>query len=360
VTARYLEEKGRWYVDFIFAHADGTKERVRKPSPVNTRKGAEEYERQARLALQAQGGPSPKAAMPTFTEYAERFMVYAKNNCKKPGYIAKESILKHHLNPCFGAKRLDTITLDEIEAFKLSRLERGLSKKTVNNHLIDLNAILHRAHDTGVLSKRVTAEFFPLPKPEDLDFVFLTFEEADALVAAAPNEMARALILLALDTGLRDGELRALKRTSLDLEVGRLVVRERIHDASGMDEDSPKSGRNRELALSQEARKALLTIRHLRGPYVFCREDGKPLSRQNVETWLEKAVKASGIQKHVTWHVLRHTFASHVAKLRGNLFEVQSLLGHSTVQMTRRYAHLLPEVQSEIAAALDRRREAAR
>src|SRR5439155_8104245 len=98
-----------WFVDFVFEHPDGRHERVRKVSPVQTRRGAEQYERELRQAL-LDGSRKERKEAPRFAEFAQEFLdVYAATNNKASTLSAKKSAFKHHLLPAFGRMRLDEI-----------------------------------------------------------------------------------------------------------------------------------------------------------------------------------------------------------------------------------------------------------
>ncbi|MEM6296111.1 MAG: site-specific integrase, partial [Myxococcota bacterium] len=151
-------------------------------------------------------------------------------------------------------------------------------------------------------------------------------------------------------TGLRHGEMRALEWSDIDLKVGRLVVRRSV--ARGK-VGTPKNGRAREVSLSQTAVAALVRHRHL-NKLVFCNPDGSMLTRHQGKKQLSKAVRLSGIAKeNVTWHDLRHTFASHLVMRGAQLKAVQELMGHATIDMTMRYSHLCPSIKRDAVALLD-------
>ncbi len=159
----------------------------------------------------------------------------------------------------------------------------------------------------------------------------------------------RPAMLLALRTGLRQGELFGLRWEDVDLVAGRLMVNQAI--SRGVI-GTPKSGRSREVPLSEQAVAALKKERHLRGPFVFCDADGHPLRQALIKTPLWRACRRAGLRR-VQWHVLRHTFASHLAMRGVPLKAVQELLGHSTMDMTMRYAHLSPSVRRDAVQCLD-------
>jgi integrase len=183
------------------------------------------------------------------------------------------------------------------------------------------------------------------PKPP---FDFLTFDEADRFADAAEGQW-RVMVVVALNTGLRRGELLALRWENVDLVAGRLLVRRNVwRKVVG----TPKSGRTREVPLNDRALQALRGHRHLRGPLVFCEEDGSQLSAQMAEAAITRTSKRAGLRK-IGWHTARHTFASHLVMKGVPLKAVQELLGHATIEMTMRYAHLSPDVRKDAVKVLD-------
>jgi integrase len=159
-----------------------------------------------------------------------------------------------------------------------------------------------------------------------------------------------AFLVTALKTGLRVGELLALKWEDLDLVAGRLVVRRTLwRDQEG----APKSGRMREVPLSNEAIATLKAHRHLKGKYVFCESDGRRLTHSRVKEVVPRTCTRAGLPTRLTTHDLRHTFASHLVGRGVALKAVQELLGHATIEMTMRYAHLSPDVRRDAVRLLD-------
>lgn len=177
----------------------------------------------------------------------------------------------------------------------------------------------------------------------------LDFEEADRLVAGAEEGEWRTMILLGLRTGLRQGELLALRWQDVDLVAGRVLVRQNVVRGHI---GTPKSGKGREVPLGDEVRATLKAHRHLRGQYVFCNGNGVMWTKGEAKGPLWKACRKAGLRT-ISWHVLRHTFASHLVMRGAPLKAVQELLGHSTIQMTMRYAHLGPEIVRDAVKLLD-------
>jgi hypothetical protein len=102
---------------------------------------------------------------------------------------------------------------------------------------------------------------------------------------------------------------------------------------------------------------ALKAHRHLRGRFVFCQEDGQPLTEGKMKQPLRRALNRAGISREegrIGWHDLRHTYASHLAMWGVPLKVIQELMGHVTIEMTERYAHLSPDTLREAVGVLDR------
>lgn len=115
---------------------------------------------------------------------------------------------------------------------------------------------------------------------------------------------------------------------------------------------TPKSGKSREVPLCETIVEALKAHRHLKGELVFCAEKGRMWTAHECKHPLWRAAKIAGLRK-IGWHVLRHTFASHLVMLGASIKAVQELLGHADISMTMRYAHLSPEVRCDTVKLLD-------
>src|SRR5262249_17617511 len=153
----------------------------------------------------------------------------------------------------------------------------------INNALMVLHRMLVVARKRGLIDFVPDFEWLRSPLPE---FDFLDFEEAKRLVDAAEGQL-RTMLLVALKTGMRHGELLALRWQDVDLVAGRIVVRQNVvRGVIG----TPKSGKPREIPLGDDVRKALKDHRHLRGPLVFCNMDGKMLTDSELKNPLAHTV----------------------------------------------------------------------
>lgn len=311
-----------YWIDFMF-----NSKRYRKRSPANTHQGAKAYEQYLRQRL-ARGEPliepEPEQTY-TFKEIALQWLeVDVKNNNKPSEYYNKKNILKDTLIPYFGGKNIDMITTQHIEHYKAELLnKRGLSPKSVNNYLSILSKCLKSAQETDVLK---TLPRIKRLKPPPQKFDFLTEEETDILLQHAAG-MWHDMILLAVRTGLRFGELIALKWEDIDLKPHILTVsRNIVHGIEG----SPKNNKTRTIPLTQSVVE-MLSQRKRDSKYILHNNNGKLLYYTHCLKHLHKICKFAGLRT-ISWHVLRHTFASHLAAKGISVFAIKELLGHSDIK----------------------------
>jgi integrase len=347
-------ERTFWIVDIVFDHPNGTVERIRKVAPIQTKRGAESYEREVRATLMRGERrvealpvePVVVKEVPTVAVFADEFVkTYARANNKPSEVYSKESRLKLHLLPVFGRMKLGDVGARDIERYKAMKLAEEQSPKSINNHLTVLRRLLGVAAEWGIIPAVPKFKLLKCPKPK---FDFLTFEESDRLIRAA-EEPWKTEVIVALRTGLRHGELHGLQWDDVDLVSGRLVVRRSLWRKQFV---TPKNGKEREIPLSDDAIAALKRHRHLKGDLVFSAEDGNLLLATACKWPLWRACKKTGL-RGIQWHVLRHTFASHLVMRGAPLKAVQEMMGHSTMEMTMRYSHLSPDARRDAVKLLD-------
>ena len=354
--------KGHWYFRRMVRLPDGRRVRIfgvaARCGQPDTKSGALEAERLEleRVLSTGEVKPTPlpppqKKEVPTLNEFAITFLETSRVANKPSTVESKELVLRRHILPRLGLLRLDEISYEHVEDLKIhvatSKRQSGKlrSSKTVNNIMTTLHRLLVVAKKRSLISSLPEFEPIRCPPPE---FDFLSFEEAERLIAAARDEW-RTLITFALRTGMRRGELVALRWQDVDLEAGKLMVRQtRWRGIIGL----PKSHKPREIPLSATVVAMLKSHRHLRGELVFCDMGGDYLRVNKLNQVIEATCKRAGL-RHLGWHVLRHSFASHLAMRNVPLKAIQELLGHASIQMTMRYAHLSPSVSKAAVDLLD-------
>lgn len=353
---------------------NGRVERIRLcvPRAYKGERGAQEYERFVLKELRAGRDPRKKededearAEVPTVEEFAKTFLTeYAAANNEASTVREKQGALRRAILPLLGHLRLDRVSAREIEAYKSRRLASMTRKgkppaaKTINEELAILYKMLRTAHEWEIIEK---VPFLRRLKQPPASFDFLDFEEAERLLAGAAkvDDPWSAMIPIALFTGLRLGELLALQWDDVDLPRRRLHVR-RAMDGRGVLKP-PKSNRARVVDLPMRAVAVFKEHRHLRGPFVFCMHNGRPVRHGECESKgmdavddgpLARVCRRVGLRR-IGWHGLRHTYASHLAMLGAKPGEVQELLGHASYSMTQRYSHLSPKSRRSAVDLLD-------
>ena len=225
-----------------------------------------------------------------------------------------------HLMPVFGSLQLGDITPELIESYKSDRLGH-CKPATVNKELSTLKAMLHKAVEWNVLKHNPASAVKKLPEPE-LKIRYLKQSEIDNLLEAAqapPSpEWMHAFISTALYCGLRKAELFNLYWGDINFVHGILTVQPK-------DDWHTKNYKKRIIPLHPDLIKSLRNLKlHPTSPYVFCNPDGSGFHdiRGSFNTTEERA----GI-KHLTFHEMRHTFASHLVMNGTDLPSIQALTG---------------------------------
>lgn len=336
-----------WFVDFVYRFPDGSTKRVREVSPVNNKRGAEEYERQLRAALQNNTyKQEQKPSTPTLSEFLPQYFAYAELHLKPSSIHDKKKRLNLYILPTLGSKRLDEIGVAEKDNLAGQLKKLGLAPNSINNYLGAVGGVLRYAQELELIDKAPPARFV---KVTETKFDFLDFEEYSRLLVVAKESPWYTAILLAGDAGLRLGEVRALGWSDIDFVAGQTTVRRALWKN---ELGTTKGGRERKVPLTERLKKALKAARHLKGDLIVCRDDGEPFSAEVLDKWLGKLSKKAGLRP-IGWHALRHTFCSHLAMRGATATAIQELAGHQSLTTTQRYVHLAPSHLREAIQLLD-------
>jgi integrase len=327
-----------WWIDFRFNNT-----RYRKKSPVNSKTGAKDFEALFRQKL-ARGESIEEEKTEKkqlFSQFAWYwFETYAKTNNKHSEILNKESILRFHLVPFFGKTKLDCISNQLVEKYKREKQKTKLCNKSINNHLTVLRKCLETALEWQILETTPRVKLLKTPPSK---FDYLNESECKLLLNNSSSNL-HDMILMALNTGLRFGELIALTWKDIDFEKKLLTINKAI--AKGV-LGSTKSNKNRYIPLTNSVIE-MLKNRKRDNDLIFF-EDNSFLIQARYVKRLHKLCKDLRFRR-IGWHVLRHTFASHLAQKGISLKAIQELLGHSDIKTTMRYAHLSPR---ELRQAVD-------
>lgn len=283
---------------------------------------------------------------------------YASVSVKPSTYRSYEIIVRRHIIPYWGRIKLSQITPMQVQAFVADRVATGLSPKSVTHILVLFKKMLNDAVTWGNLASN-PAKSIKKPRPEHRETECLTPEECRRLIAATPKAH-RALVVTAILTAGRRGELLALKWGDIDWGVngvgGRILIRRSLW---GGKEQTPKSRTSiRSIPLSPRLSETLtehrLTTPPTDGDYIFRKENGLPLDPDDfVKRVFQPALRRAGL-RHIRFHDLRHTGASLLLSQGESVKYVAQVLGHSNPSITlSTYVHVLPETGTQAARKLD-------
>ena len=238
-----------------------------------------------------------------------------------------------------GRHRLEDITRQDIEAYVEDGQDRGLQIGGIKTKLRALYAFLNYLVKSDILPPEILQRKIKMKLPEALPRA-IDPEDLKALLAAVTAVRDRALILLLLRTGMRIGELLKLKVTDIGLQEQKISIYL-----------GEKNARGRVVYFCDDAKEELMAWLRIRDPqqhYLFPGHKGRPLSYGGASEIFKRALKAAGLAaKGYSLHRLRHTFASELLNAGLRLEVLQQLLGHTSIEITRRYARLTDKTREE-------------
>jgi integrase len=271
----------------------------------------------------------------TFADLVDPYLKWA---VRQKAFKDKQYVV-NQLKAKFGPTFLSAFGPIVLDGYQSDLLAVGKAPATVNRHIATLKHMMTKAEEWGWISERVLQDVRRVKKlPENNKRLrYLSDDEADRLMDACQRSSVAAelvpIVTLALHTGMRQGEILTLKWNQVDMRNGLILL------------SDTKSGERRELPMNDTVKAIFRTLpERLDGGKVFVTHMEGPAWRT--------ALRRAGI-KDFRFHDLRHTFASRLVMRGVDLATVQSLLGHKTITMTLRYAHLSPSHRAKAVLLLD-------
>ncbi|MDM0106526.1 site-specific integrase [Variovorax sp. J22R24] len=240
----------------------------------------------------------------------------------------------------------DTATAEDLRRFQLHMVDRGVSPITLNATITGLKFFFDVTLDRGELMARMSYVHVPQKMP-----VVLSRDEVARLIAAAANLKYQTALSIAYGTGLRVSEIVALKVGDIDSQRMTLRV------------DQGKGHKDRYAMLSP------VLLKRLRDWWRYANAKGKmlpngwlfpgmnpvdPLTARQLNRAVHDAAEAAKIDKRVTMHTLRHTFATHLLEQKVDIRVIQVMLGHKKLETTSVYTHVATEILHEVVSPLER------
>jgi integrase len=358
-------KNGDWCAQYVVWTSEGRK---RKTLYGKTR--AEVAGKLAKALSNREDGLVFDAGSLTVAGYLDRWLTDSvKDTVRLTTYQGYERICRLHIKPSLGRVRLKDLTVAHVRGLYRERLKAGLAPRMVQLIHVTIHKALKQAVMDGLIPRNVTDAVKP-PQPEKKEIRPLSPEQARTLLRAAKEERLEALYVLAITTGMRQGELLALKWEDVDLEAGILQVRRTLSTATGggFTFSAPKTAKSRRsiklpntaISSLKKHRKAQLEERMRLGELftdqglVFTSRVGTPISRQDLITRSFKPLLKKAGLPDIRFHDLRHTCATLLLGKGVHAKFVQELLGHATISITQdTYSHVLPGMGDAAAGAMD-------
>jgi len=320
-----FKKKGNWWIDYD-AHGRRYREKIglSKTLAINVL-----HKRKAEIA-ENKFLDIKKVNKVKFVDFAdEYFELHCKeNNRSWKSDFSNIVVLKRR----FSGLYLHEITSHVVEKFKAMR-SKEVTQATVNRQLACLKSMFNKAIAWGKFSGTNPVYQVKLYKENNQRTRFLEKEEIKTLLSNSSDHL-RPFVIISLNTGMRKGELFNLKWRDIDYRRGIISLY------------NTKNGEKREIPMNEAVKTALISIKKKPdSQYVVNKEFGRQYKKDMTSffTALKKSGIKSGIKNGgVTWHTLRHTFASHLVMSGVDLNTVRELMGHKKLEMTLRYSHLSP------------------
>jgi integrase len=357
-----------WTGELYFGRDDGGKKVVHR---VSGKSFKEVQEKLDRLKADRTAGTLAEPSRETLAQFLEHWLRDSvKHSVRPTTFRSYESNVRIHIAPELGSLPLKKLAPAHVQQLYARKLESGLSPRSVQY----IHAILHRAMGQALkwgLVPRNVCDAVDRPKAAKKQMRVLALQQVDILLQAAQGDRLEALYILAVTTGMRQGELLALCWDDIDLEGGVIHVHQQLQHlpGAGFRFSPPKSSRSRRTiklavmvveALKQHRRRqagerlALGEAWRNTHNLAFVTPVGTPLEGTNLlKRHFRPLLKKAGLPP-IRFHDLRHTAAT--LMLQGGVHPkiVQETLGHSQISLTLdTYSHILPSMQEDAAAKMN-------
>lgn len=305
----------------------------------------------------------------TIKQYLEHWLEDVhKSTVRISTYVRYRNLLDLHILPGLGSIQLQKLTPQQVQTLYARKLKEGLSARSVRL----LHAVLHKAFDTAVRTNLVTRNVCNVVTPPRLtkyEIQPLSEEQARMLLEVARGHRLEALLTLAITTGMRRGELLALRWQDLNFDHKSLQILRALNRLVGYGfvETEPKTSKSRRkiilpdlvIDLLKQHRAHQLEERLMAGvrwhdqDLVFCNTHGGFLQADRLREMLQRLLKEAGLP-YIRFHDLRHSAATILLSMGVHAKVVQELLGHSAISMTMdTYSHVLPSMHQEAMEKMD-------
>lgn len=308
---------------------------------------------------------------------------YKKSSIRPSTYESYEYLIRLHINPVIGHITLKDLRPDHLQRLYTDKLDGGkvdnsggLSAKTIQRIHVVIHAALDQAVKNNLVIRNVS-DATTLPKQKKKEMRVLSIEEQIKFLSVTRDERLKAAFILALGSGIREGELLALRWKNVNLKESIIRITESLKRVRNFDNNSeaktmlifqePKTESGKRiiplpdnvLTELKEHRKRQFEEKLKAGALyedndlVFCTEIGRVLEPRNFLRTFYNLVKKADMT-HFNFHALRHTYATRLLEANEHPKVVQEILGHSDITLTlNTYSHVMPEIKMAAAQKLN-------
>lgn len=284
----------------------------------------------------------------TFAEFWDGYYWPAQGHKANGSLVAEKALFSKWIAPVLRDKVLSQICANDIERIKISMTQAKKAPSSIKYAMAVISQVWTLALRDNFVLEKCPVRRIILQKKDNKRQRFLDRTESSRLLNELKKHsiVAHNMALIAIDCGLRFGEISGLKWNDCDFSSGVMLIRD------------PKSTVNRYAFMTDRVRNMFEQYEKIDNGLIFIDKNGNRVARISntfrrvADELFNRGVKDSRLR--VCFHTLRHTFASRLVQNGVSLFEVKELLGHSDFSMTQRYSHLSPEGLQKVVKILNR------
>lgn len=277
----------------------------------------------------------------TLNEFTSKWLEEKRPYLTNKTYFSYEMRLRVHILPILGNLKMKDISLNHYNNLLNNLLNKKNAKSGINIILMVFKSIMKDARKKKIIQNNPLEGIAKLKTSDPVERYWSRLEVGQFLRANF-NHPLYPLFLVAANTGMRLGELAGLCWDRIDF-VSNLITITRSRDRFGLHEHT-KTNTKRFVPMNPEVREILTILlkKQLNLKFVFAKDAGTPINVQHVYRHFHNAQKKAGFTEMLPFHGLRHTFSSQFMMSGKSIWDLQKILGHSSVKMTNRYAHFAP------------------
>jgi len=294
-----------------------------------TKETAKQMDEEIRRKIRIGQYEQVNVIIPTLSEFSSKFIEYQRHVKQKRSWKKDESHMVR-INKILGHLKLSEITIKHIDDYKITRVQK-VKPVTVNRELEVFRTLFFLAKSWKKYFGENPVSQSRLIPTESQRIRVLTLDEEDRLLSVCSKHL-RPIIDTALLTGMRQGELLALRWDDVNFENNLLTISAKVS----------KSKKERRIPISRILRKILLEQKlKTSTSFVFVTQEDKPYSQKNFRN-LKRTFTTAKLKAKIEdfkFHDLRHTAATRMAENGASIIAVQNILGHADIKTTMKYFH---------------------